>query len=59
MRTRSNNWYILNANGDYNKSAYDHYNAQDNVFKIQELLHAYQNEYIYSAYSRRNINKSN
>ena len=54
MKTRSGNWYIVQGNGDYNKSAYDHYNVKDNVFKIQELLHAYQSEYIYCTYSRIN-----
>ena len=47
MKTRSGNWYILSLHGDYNKSAYDSYNLKKNIYKIEELLLAFQNEYIY------------
>jgi len=48
MKTRSGNWYIISSpHGDYNKSAFDSYNLKKNVYKVEELLLAFQNEYIY------------
>lgn len=50
MKTRSGNWYIVEYGS--NKHQYDCYNTKHNIYKIDELLTQYQNEFIYRKYFR-------
>lgn len=46
MKTRSGNWYIGCSN--VNRTVFQ---SSEDMHKIRDLLHAYQNEYIYNTWN--------